>query len=126
METVAALIRTSVLWACLTFVAVGVGAETGPQGTRVQRWRVFELLVDGHDDDNAYVDVSLAATFESEGKKITVPGFYDGDGKYKVRFSPATERGATSFFGQLLNSWLSKANESNVPKEIQRLARGRG
>lgn len=34
------------------------------------------------------MDVSLDATFTKGTKTVTVPGFYDGNGSYKVRFSP--------------------------------------
>src|SRR3546814_17818318 len=32
--------------------------------------------------------VLLAATFERGGRAIRVPGFYDGSGVYRIRFSP--------------------------------------
>lgn len=34
------------------------------------------------------MDNSLEAKFTNGTKTITVPGFYDGDGIYKIRFSP--------------------------------------
>lgn len=88
MRTIAAFVRVTAVWASLTFVASGHGAETETLGPRVQRWGGVELTLDGPDEDNAYVDVRFAATFQGDEQKITVPGFYDGNGKYKVRFNP--------------------------------------
>ena len=88
MKTSTALFRNTTLWACLAFVALGAYETTANAETRVERWGVFELVLDGPDSESAYVDVTFAATFKSDSKTVTVPGFCDGDGKYKVRFSP--------------------------------------
>src|SRR3546814_3834409 len=53
-----------------------------------ERWGVHELVFDGPADGNPFVDVDLAATFERGGRAIRVPGFYDGAGVYRIRFSP--------------------------------------
>jgi hypothetical protein len=53
-------------------------------------WEVFELTLDGPSTGNPFVDVTLSATFSFEHRTITLDGFYDGDGKYKVRFMPDT------------------------------------
>jgi hypothetical protein len=34
------------------------------------------------------VDVELSARFTQGGRSVTVPGFYDGDGVYRIRFMP--------------------------------------
>ncbi len=90
METSTALFRKTTLCICLAFVALGACESPAHAQTRVERWGVFELVLDGPDSDSAYVDVTFAATFKSDSKTVTVPGFYDGDGTYKVRFSPPT------------------------------------
>lgn len=54
----------------------------------VERWGLYEISLNGPDAGNPFDEVQLAATFESAGKRITVPGFYDGEGVYRVRFSP--------------------------------------
>src|SRR3546814_16001683 len=62
------------------------------EGTaRTERWGVHELVFDGPAQGNPFVDVELAATFESSGRSIRVPGFYDGEGVYRIRFSPPEE-----------------------------------
>jgi hypothetical protein len=59
-------------------------------GSPVERWGVFELTLDGPAGGNPFLEVELAARFEQGGRAVLVPGFYDGDGVYKVRFSPET------------------------------------
>ena len=57
----------------------------------VPRWEVFELAIAGPSTGNPFVDVQLAATFTLEHRTVTVSGFYDGEGMYKIRFMPDTE-----------------------------------
>jgi len=57
----------------------------------VEQWGVWETSWDGPRDGNPYLEVQLSASFSRDGKRIVVPGFYDGDGVYKVRFSPPTQ-----------------------------------
>lgn len=54
----------------------------------VEKWDVFELVLTGTKDGNPYIDVSLEAKFEQNGKVYNTHGFYDGNGVYKVRFMP--------------------------------------
>ncbi|GAA5202623.1 DUF5060 domain-containing protein [Microbacterium jejuense] len=62
------------------------GAAANPKA--VERWGVHEIVLNGPDKGNPYVDVTVAAVYEGAGQSITVPGFYDGDGTFRVRFSP--------------------------------------
>lgn len=55
---------------------------------RTERWGVHELVFNGPDTGNPFDDVQLSVVFEGWGKTIAVPGFYDGKGVYRVRFSP--------------------------------------
>lgn len=57
----------------------------------VEQWGVWEMWFDGPRDGNPYLDAELTATFSQDGKHIVVRGFYDGQGVYKVRFSPPAE-----------------------------------
>lgn len=52
------------------------------------RWGVFELVLAGPASGNPYLDVQWSATFAQGDRRVTVPGFWDGGGTYKVRFSP--------------------------------------
>lgn len=57
---------------------------------KVERWGVFEYAFSGSVDGNPFTDYTVAADFthEQSGKTVTVRGFYDGDGRYMVRFMP--------------------------------------
>jgi len=54
----------------------------------VERWDVFELKLTGPSAGNPYLDTQLSARFSQGSTHMTVPGFYDGQGQYCVRFSP--------------------------------------
>lgn len=71
--------------------AMAAPAVAREGAARTERWGVHELAFDGPAKGNPFVDVELAATFESAGRRIRVPGFYDGDGVYRIRFSPPEE-----------------------------------
>ena len=63
-------------------------AEATPQ---CEQWGVHEVVLAGPADGNPFVDVDLAADFADEGNhRLRVPGFYDGEGRYVIRFSPPT------------------------------------
>ncbi|KRF21819.1 DUF5605 domain-containing protein [Phycicoccus sp. Soil803] len=51
-------------------------------------WSVFELLLDGPTHGNPFVDVALEGVFTSGDNRIRAGGFYDGGGRYVVRFMP--------------------------------------
>jgi len=59
--------------------------------TAVARWEVFELVLDGPSEGNPFIDVELKAIFALGHRTVQVDGFYDGAGKYKVRFMPDAE-----------------------------------
>ncbi len=61
--------------------------------SRVEKWKVFELSIDGPSDGNPFTDVELRADFSACGTSISVvaSGFYDGGGVYKIRFMPGHE-----------------------------------
>jgi hypothetical protein len=68
--------------------AASAPAFTAPVTGDVERWGVFETMLEGPAGGNPFDEVRLAGIFESEGVQIRVPGFYDGDGVYRIRFSP--------------------------------------
>ncbi|HRW08264.1 MAG TPA: DUF5060 domain-containing protein, partial [Caldilineaceae bacterium] len=61
--------------------------NTTTQST-VEQWGIFELARTGRADGNPFLDNSFAAHFSYKHREITVDGFYDGDGIYRVRFMP--------------------------------------
>lgn len=56
---------------------------------KVERWCVQEISCPGHTDGNPFTDYQIKGVFKSKSENITVDGFYDGDGIYKVRFMPS-------------------------------------
>lgn len=59
------------------------GAEYPTTAAALER---FELTLAGPSHGNPFTDVELRAVFTSpSGETLSVPGFYDGDGSYKVR-----------------------------------------
>ena len=57
---------------------------------RVERWGCFELSLPAVVQGNPF-DVALTATFSNGSERMTVRGFYDGDGLFKIRFMPGSE-----------------------------------
>jgi hypothetical protein len=57
----------------------------------VEKWDMFEAAFAGPSEGNPYLDVSFDAVFHHKAREIRVPGFYDGDGTYRLRFMPETE-----------------------------------
>jgi len=66
--------------------ATALGA--GSAGARVEQWGVFETEVKGPSSGNPFVDVTFGARFTQGHRTVEAAGFYDGDGVYRVRFSP--------------------------------------
>ena len=60
------------------------------------KWDVFELRLSGPAGGNPFLDVDLEAVFSFRSRAVRVPGFYDGEGSYRIRFMPDAE-GAWSF-----------------------------
>ncbi|MGV1761106.1 DUF5060 domain-containing protein [Rhizobium sp. A22-96] len=57
----------------------------------VEKWGVFEAAFNGPSGGNPYLDVAFDAVFSQHSREVRVPGFYDGDGTYRVRFMPDNE-----------------------------------
>jgi hypothetical protein len=66
------------LLACLTLSAQN----------KVEKWRVFEIVLKGETKGNPFTDVQLTAKFVNGENTKTIDGFYDGKGIYKIRFMP--------------------------------------
>jgi hypothetical protein len=61
-------------------------ARIGPVGP-AEQWGITELAIKGPSHGNPFVDVELSAEFTNEvSRHISVGGFYDGDGTYRIRF----------------------------------------
>ncbi len=66
--------------------AIAESAVTPTQ--KVQRWDAIELTHTGPSTGNPFIEVNLSATFRLKNRALTINGFYDGDGAYKIRFMP--------------------------------------
>lgn len=55
---------------------------------QVEKWDVLEVTVEGHSDKNPFVDYEIQGIFTGKHETVTVDGFYDGEGVYKVRYMP--------------------------------------
>jgi hypothetical protein len=77
----------TLLFLCASLVAF---AQAG-KNAATQQWGVYELVLSGPSTGNPYMEVELGATFKNGKASIEVPGFYDGEGTYRVRFSPPSQ-----------------------------------
>lgn len=69
-------------------VIIQLTGTTQIAAATVEQWDVFEVTLTGPQSGNPYLDVQLSATFIQGRSNITVTGFYDGNGCYKIRFMP--------------------------------------
>jgi hypothetical protein len=80
-------IRGLILAGCLAGLARHA-ATAGATPADVEQWEVIARQFDGPKEGNPFIDVELTATLECDDLKREVTGFYDGNGKYIVRFMP--------------------------------------
>jgi hypothetical protein len=74
----------------------------------VEQWDFVELALPGPSAGNPFVEVEIAARFTLGEQTLRVPGFYDGEGTYRIRFMPPsvgrwsfeTESNVASLSGQ--------------------------
>lgn len=84
----------------LTKVAVAMSLFSFPAQSRVANaasfsahaWEVVEIpLTSAKTYANPYVDVDVSATFSGPGGvSMTMPGYWDGGGNWKIRFAPTS------------------------------------
>ncbi len=62
---------------------------------KIERWGICEVSINGPTDGNPFVDIETKARFTLDDPaspmSFDVPGFYDGKGVYRYRFSPPVE-----------------------------------
>jgi hypothetical protein len=77
---------TKYIFMCLT-----LGISVAGAATNIERYHTHDFTFQASAPGNPF-DVELAGEFSGpEGAHIRVPGFYDGDGRWIVRFSPDRE-----------------------------------
>jgi len=72
----------------LIIVVLFMACNQSREITKIEQWDVFEIELTGPSDGTPFINVELNATFKTNEKSIKVPGFYDGNGIYRIRFSP--------------------------------------
>jgi Domain of unknown function (DUF5060)/Domain of unknown function (DUF5605)/Protein of unknown function (DUF4038) len=80
--------RLIILFAVCLLGAVAVSGPHNAAQADVEQWGIFDIRLKGPSDGNPFRDVSLEATFIQGDRAITVAGFYDGGGAYRIRFMP--------------------------------------
>jgi hypothetical protein len=65
-------------------------AQGASRANSVALYDIFEAALPGPSEGNPFMDVAFGAVFTLEHRSVTVDGFYDGNGSYKVRFMPDT------------------------------------
>ncbi|MDO8835079.1 MAG: DUF5060 domain-containing protein, partial [Vicinamibacterales bacterium] len=76
----------------VAFAACVAGLAATPAAAEtVEQWGLYEITLKGPSDGNPFVDVRLSAVFDNGSTQVEVPGFYDGDGIYRIRFMPETQ-----------------------------------
>jgi len=73
------------------FLLCGMADLCASDTSTVEQWGIYEIVLNGPTNGNPFVDVELSAVFDNGGQQISVPGFYDGDGVYRIRFMPETQ-----------------------------------
>jgi hypothetical protein len=58
---------------------------------KTEKWKVFELTLNGPKEGNPFREVNLTGMFIKDNDTVTVNGFYDGDRNYRIRFMPQKE-----------------------------------
>ena len=72
------------------FVLLLCGYSLNAQ-VNIEKWKIFELTLNGPANGNPFKDIKLSGQFIKDGDTISVPGFYDGEGIFKIRFMPQKE-----------------------------------
>jgi len=72
-----------------TFLLIStLGVCVHGKDIRIEKWDVFEFDLKGPHGGNPYLDIQLSAIFLKGNREVKTDGFYDGEGRYIIRFSP--------------------------------------
>lgn len=78
-------------WAIAVWLIVSATACVGGQSGEAEQWGVFEVSFSGPAEGNPFADVELTGVFTQGDQTIAAAGFYDGEGTYRIRFSPPAQ-----------------------------------
>ena len=82
------LLKLSSLAVAAASTSAFAESSAQPPSESIPRWDSIELTFSGPSSGDPFLEVSLAVTFRFGNRTLSVQGFYDGDGSYKVRFMP--------------------------------------
>ncbi len=82
--------RCCYVFAACTMTLAVHDAATAQTPSTVEQWGVFEASFKDRRAESVPIKTAFSATFSQGDKSLTVPGFWDGDNTFKVRFSPPT------------------------------------
>ena len=85
----------------------------------IERWKIFELTLNGPTNGNPFKDVKLSGRFIKDKDTISIPAFYDGNGIYKIRFMPQIE-GKWNYVTASNNKNLDSKNGSFICTPAQK------
>ncbi|MBP1674551.1 MAG: hypothetical protein H6Q24_689, partial [Bacteroidetes bacterium] len=63
-----------------------LGCSNQTKKQNVDQWDVYEITINGPLTGNPFMEVEVAAVFTNKNESIKVPGFYDGNEIYRIRF----------------------------------------
>lgn len=92
----------------------------------VEKWGCFEVCCKGASTGNPFTERCIRATFNGAQEEVTVDGFYDGDGVYKVRFMPSFEGEYTFTISGNFAEGCTEKCESGADNDGNAEACGRG
>jgi hypothetical protein len=81
----------NILFLLIFVTAIFTGCNRQNEETNTEQWDVYEIVLNGPTAGNPFMDVELTAVFKNKEENIAVPGFYDGNGIYRIRFSPPSQ-----------------------------------
>ena len=54
-----------------------------------EQWGLWEIEIPGPSTGNPFIEQTIKAVITGKNETKEIDGFYDGNGKYKVRFMPS-------------------------------------
>ena len=83
-----------------------------------EKWGTLELEFNGKQAGNPFTDYSINAEFKGFNETVTVRGFYDGNGVYKVRFMPSfTGKYTYKVYGSFSDTEYTGEFEATAPSK---------
>jgi len=72
-------------------LCLGISLTHAANKDSVEQWGIYDIALSGPTNGNPFVDVRFSAVFDNGSQQLEVPGFYDGDGIYRIRFMPVAQ-----------------------------------